>query len=327
MPLDQVSLTLPTIALIGSPNSGKTTFFNWLTGANFKTVNYAGSTVDCFRGTTLPVYGPAVSVLDTPGIYSLQPSSRDEEVTMEALTQSDAVKAVIVVVDGTQLNRQLYLVRQIRELKLPMVLAITMMDIVKKSGRKIDLAKLSELAECPVVAVDGRLGGGVSDVVARIRILAEGATPRTLHAIRWEDSRLEKEMSVAESWARAVVDIRPGADTMDRLRRFDRYLLHPIWGILCFVLIMGTLFSSIFWMAAPLMSLVDFLFAHMAELTYGLLGHNVASSFIANGVISGIGSVMVFVPQIFILFIGFSFLEDTDIWHGRRRWWIVRSTN
>src|ERR1035437_4626624 len=151
----------PTVALIGSPNSGKTTLFNWLTGAKFKTVNYAGSTVDCYKGSTLPVYGEPLNVLDTPGVYSLQPHGRDEEITLEALSHSDLVKAVIVVVDGTQLNRQLYLVRQVQELGLPMVVAMTMMDIVKKSERRVDLEKLSELMECPVLAVDGRLGGGV----------------------------------------------------------------------------------------------------------------------------------------------------------------------
>src|ERR1700693_3430513 len=113
MSLNQVT---PTVALIGSPNSGKTTLFNWLTGSNFKNVNYAGSTVDCFRGSSLPVYGEPLKVLDTPGVYSLQPQGRDEEVTMEALTHTDQVKAVVVVIDGTQLNRQLYLVRQVREL-------------------------------------------------------------------------------------------------------------------------------------------------------------------------------------------------------------------
>ena len=156
-------LAVSTIALIGSPNSGKTTLFNWLTGSSARTVNYAGSTVDCFRGRSLEIYGPSLHVLDTPGIYSLQPHGRDEEVTLQALTQLNDVKAVIVVIDGTQLNRQLYLVRQIQELKIPMVVAITMMDLVKHSGRRLDLEKLSELVEAPVLAVDGRLGGGSRD--------------------------------------------------------------------------------------------------------------------------------------------------------------------
>src|ERR1700691_4926109 len=98
---DQIT---PTIALIGSPNSGKTTLFNWLTGSRFKTINYAGSTVDCYRGSSLPLYGSPVTILDTPGVYSLQPHGPDEQITIEALTHTDAVKAVVVVIDGTQLN-------------------------------------------------------------------------------------------------------------------------------------------------------------------------------------------------------------------------------
>ncbi len=300
-----------TVALVGSPNSGKTTLFNWLTGSKFKTVNYAGSTVDCFRGPSLKVYGPSVTVVDTPGVYSLQPHGRDEEITMEALTHTEAVKAVVVVIDGTQLNRQLYLVRQIQELGIPIVVAVTMMDIVKSSGRRLDLEKLSELIDAPVVAVDGRLGGGIQNLVEQSREITALPVMRTLRKIEWDDSRIEKEVAVAESWARAVMYKAPDRQTLDHLRHWDRYLLHPIWGIVCFVLIMGALFSSIFWLASPLMDTVDFFFGHLSELVYTLLGTNAFSNFLANGVISGFGAVMVFVPQIFILFVGFTLLEDT----------------
>ncbi len=305
---------MSSIALVGSPNSGKTTLFNWLTGAKFKTVNYAGSTVDCYRGNSLPVYGAPLQILDTPGVYSLQPhGGRDEEVTMEALTESDAVQVVVVVIDGTQLNRQLYLVRQIQELGLPMVVAVTMMDIVKKMGRCLDLEKLSELLDSPVLAVDGRLGGGVHDVLEQVRAIT--ARPlgvhRTLRKIVWDDARIEKEVAVAESWARVVNDSSPGRESLVKLRNWDRIFLHPLWGILAFVLIMGTLFSSIFWLAYPLMKGVDFIFGHLAGSVYAGLGTGAASNFIANGVISGFGAVMIFVPQIFILFIGFTLLEDT----------------
>jgi ferrous iron transport protein B len=302
---------MSTIALIGSPNSGKTTLFNWLTGSKFKTVNYAGSTVDCYRGKSLPVYGDSLEILDTPGVYSLQPHGRDEQVTMEALTHSDKVGLVIVVLDGTQLNRQLYLVRQLLELRLPMIVAVTMMDIVKKSGRRVDLEKLSELLECPVLSVDGRLGGGVQDLVDQARALGQPVKARSLSQIHWDDRRIEKEVAVAESWARACSFRQPEKDTLEHLRRWDRVLLHPIWGIVAFLLIMSCLFASIFWLASPLMQAVDYAFGHLAEFTLQILGVNAFSNFLANGVISGIGAVMVFVPQIFILFIGFTLLEDT----------------
>jgi ferrous iron transport protein B len=312
MSADQVKSSIrPAVALVGSPNCGKTTLFNWLTGSKFKTVNYAGSTVDYFRGHTLPLYGESVAVIDTPGVYSLQPHGRDEEVTRDLLCRGQEVAAVVLVIDGTQLNRQLYLVRQIQELELPMVVVVTMMDIVKSSGRRLDLDKLSELIEAPVLPVDGRLGGGVQDVVEQARALLAGAVARPLAPLAWDHARIEKEVAVAESWARAVVDQVPGRASLDHLRRWDKYLLHPFWGIVAFVLIMGTLFSSIFWLASPLMDGVDFIFAQLASAVQSGFGDNAVSDFIANGVVSGFGSVFVFVPQIFILFVGFSLLEDT----------------
>jgi len=299
------------VALVGSPNSGKTTLFNWLTGSKFKTVNYAGSTVDAHRGSTLPIYGPKISVLDTPGIYSLQPHGRDEEVTLETLTRSDEVRAVILVIDGTQLNRQLYLVRQMQELGLPMVLAVTMMDIVKGSGRRLDLEKLSELTEAPVVQVDGRLGGGTQDVVEAVRTLSAVHSVRRAEGLRWDDARIEREISVAESWTKQVVFKAPDRLTLDHLRRWDRVLLHPVWGIFTFLLIMGTLFSSIFWAAAPAMDLVDAGFSWAASTLNTWLGATALADFISNGVVAGVGAVLVFVPQIFILFFGFTLLEDS----------------
>ena len=285
--------------------------FNWLTGAKFKTVNYAGSTVDCFKGSSLPVYGETLKVLDTPGVYSLQPHGRDEEVTLEALTHTDLVKAVVVVIDGTQLNRQLYLVRQVQELKLPMIVAVTMMDIVKKSGRRVDLEKLAELIDCAVLPVDGRLGGGVQDLVDQARDLALRSSERHLSKISWDDARIEKEIHVAENWAKLVAFNPPDRDSLEHLRKWDKYLLHPFWGVVAFLLIMGLLFSSIFWAAYPLMQAVDFTFSQLANAVFVALGDNGFSSFIANGMISGLGAVLVFVPQIFILFIGFTLLEDT----------------
>jgi ferrous iron transport protein B len=311
MSADQINPKPYSVALVGSPNSGKTTLFNWLTGSKFKTVNYAGSTVDSHRGSTLPVYGETLSILDTPGIYSLQPHGRDEEVTLETLTASEDVRAVILVIDGTQLNRQLYLVKQMQELGIPMVLAVTMIDIVKESGRRLDLAKLAELSEAPVVQIDGRLGGGVKDAVEAARSLAGLHRPRRAHTLQWDDARIEREIQIAESWTKQVVFKAPDRLTLDHLRRWDRVFLHPWWGILTFVLIMGTLFSSIFWLAAPAMDLVDWGFSEAAALLNSVLGETAFADFVSNGLVAGVGAVLVFVPQIFILFFGFTLLEDS----------------
>ncbi len=305
--------SLPSIALVGSPNSGKTTLFNWLTGSKIRAVNYAGSTVDCYRGKSLPVYGEPLAILDTPGIYSLQPHGKDEEITLQALNEvgERAVDTVIVVIDGTQLNRQLYLVRQVQELGFPFVVAVTMLDISKSSGRKLDLDKLSELVGAPALAIDGRLGGGVQELLEQARTVTRSRRPNAIARLQWDDVRIEKEIAISEAWARAVVFKPPDKQTLDHLRRWDRLLLHPQLGVLFFVLIMASLFSSIFWLAAPLMDLVDAGFGSLIELTFALMGETPLSRFIADGVIGGVGSVLIFVPQIFILFIGFTLLEDT----------------
>ncbi len=300
-----------SVALVGSPNSGKTTLFNWLTGARVKTVNYAGSTVDCHRGSSLAVYGEPLRVLDTPGIYSLQPHGPDEEVTLRALSASSEVRAVVLVIDGTQLNRQLYLVRQVQELGIPMVIAVTMVDLVKGAGRRLDLERLSELVEAPVISVDGRLGGGVKEIVEAARQMAHRLPARAVSRLEWSDERIEKEIAIAEAWTRQVVFKSPDQESLDHLRKWDSILLHPIWGAVMFVLIMGGLFSSIFWLAAPLMDLVDSAFATMGEWTLAALGTGPFADFLANGVIGGMGAVLVFVPQIFILFLGFTLLEDS----------------
>jgi ferrous iron transport protein B len=306
-------LKVSTLALVGSPNSGKTTLFNWLTGSSARTVNYAGSTVDCFRGRSLDVYGPSLHVLDTPGIYSLQPHGRDEEVTLQALTQLDDVKAVVLVIDGTQLNRQLYLVRQMQELQLPMVIALTMMDLVKQAGRELDVQKLSSLIGAPVLMVDGKLGGGVKELLAAARemVLKNPQRKAVSADLQWDAERIEREVGVSEGWTLQVVRKSPQLESLERLRAWDKLLLHPWWGILAFIVIMSALFSSIFWVAAPAMDLVDAIFGWVIEQTIRVAGNGLLGDFLANGIIAGVGSVLVFVPQIFILFFGLILLEDS----------------
>lgn len=312
------------VAVVGSPNSGKTTLFNWLTGSRFRTVNYPGSTVECFRGTTLPVYGESLDVLDTPGVYSLQPQARDEEVTLEVLTgtrQFGKMAAVIVVVDGMQLSRQLYLVRQVQEMGLPFVLAVTMRDLMRKAKMQVDFERLSELINAPVVRIDGTLGGGVSELVAATReLLARKPAPRSAAAkspdeaprLNWDSTRIAKEQRISEEWANSVVRREEGANrAAEALRSWDRWLLHPVWGVLIFILIMTLLFSSIFWVASPAMDLVDGVFSWAAEKVSEGLGPSALADFLGNGVVAGFGAILVFVPQIFILFFGFNLLEDS----------------
>ncbi len=309
------SITTPLIALVGSPNSGKTTLFNWLTGSKFKTVNYPGSTVDCFQGTTLANYGERLSVVDTPGVYSLHPQAADEEVTFEVLSgqkRFGQVSAVIAVIDATQLERQLYVVRQLQEAGFRLVIALTMTDVAKKSGLIIDVSGLSQILKAPVVEIDGRLGGGVDQLLETVRTQALEQTSQSRNIHRWESDRIEKEMATISGWATSVTKSSDETlKNLKRLRRWDHILLHPVFGILIFALVMGALFSSIFWMARPIMNLFDAGFGFLAARSTEALGGGFLGDFIGNGLIAGAGSVLIFVPQIFILFVGLHLLEDS----------------
>lgn len=161
------------IALVGPPNSGKTTLFNWLTNRKYKTVNYPGATVEYALAQIAPQWGSDIKIMDTPGIYSLTPKSEDEEVTCHALFQHaefGPIRHVIVVVDGTQLARHLALASQIIECGFKVTIALTMSDLIRKSGQKIDLQQLSQELACSVVLIDGLLGGGIQELVNKIKV-------------------------------------------------------------------------------------------------------------------------------------------------------------
>lgn len=303
------------VALVGAPNSGKTTLFNWLTGAHFKTVNYPGSTVDCLSGTTLPVYGERVAVIDTPGVYSLHPQAADEEVTFELLTGQNKfgnVSVVVAVIDATVLERQLYVVKQLQEAKFPIVVALTMSDLSAKAGLKINIEELSQSLGVPIVPIDGRLGGGVKELMRTVLSLNSGESPDVKIPSTWDPSRVEQEMkSVANLAERVSKGSRETLANLMRLRRWDGIVLHPVWGLVVFGLVMAALFSSVFWLARPIMDLVDAGFAWLASHAVELFGGGAFGDFVGNGLIAGAGAVFVFVPQIFILFFGMYLLEDS----------------
>ncbi len=306
----------PSLALIGPPNAGKTTLYNWLTGSKFKTVNYPGATVDCHIGVTHPKYGESIKVIDTPGVYSLAPKSLDEWATYKALFADDShTRMAITVVDATQLERHLLMPLILKKTGLKQVIALTMTDLMKRSGKKVNLEKLSERLGIPVVGVEGRHGQGV------VALLEQAKT--IFHSIKRTDFSppqkiSEKEMHELHAFAAAAaqdcVDIYESTraeDIFAQTRRLDHILLHPVFGVLAFFLIMGTLFSSIFWLAAPVMDLLDSSFSWLSEQVVAKGPDSFVTDFIANGIILSAGSVLVFIPQIFILFLGISWIEDS----------------
>lgn len=315
------------VALVGSPNSGKTTLFNWLTGSRFKTVNYPGATVDYSIGKTHDRYGAqAVTIMDTPGTYSLDPKSPDERVTSEAIFNHrlhGASTVVIAVADATHLARQMLVTRQLMEAGFPVILAVTMSDLLTESRETLDTEALSQELGIPVVLINGRLGGGVEQLVQTVReqiAKAEAAkTPKAAKIATWSDDKVESTLAVNSAVVARVLlpQIQHAqapkklSTARERTRKIDRILLHPVFGLVIFVALMGLLFSSIFWAAAPAMDLVDHTFSWIADHVRAISPDNLAIQLLSNGIIASMGAVLVFVPQIFILFLGIILLEDS----------------
>ena len=308
-----------TAALVGSPNSGKTTLFNWLTGLRYNTVNYPGSTVDYSAGTSHSRYGESVHLMDTPGVYGLSPKSPDEEVTINALQENfswGSVKLVISVVDATHLSRQLLLTRQLLASGFQVIVAVTMMDLLSEKGLEIDIEALAKELNCTVVPIDGRLGGGVQILVDETRrVLSDNRQMKLTHRIEsWKAGDIERVLGETRAIEKKLVQpnrARRGLDAAERTSKIDGVLLHPFLGLIMFLVIMSLLFTSIYWLATPVMDLVDSGFSWLSRLVSELGSGALWSDFLANGLVSSFGAVLVFVPQIFILFMGIALLEDS----------------
>lgn len=309
------------LALIGAPNSGKTTLYNWLTSSNYRVVNYPGSTVDYAVGRSAARMGEAFQVIDTPGTYSLFPRSEDEEVTCKVLfgpTRVGMVTHVGVVVDGTQLQRQLLLARQVKQTGLPMVIVVTMSDLLQKANLSLDLAILRAEFNCPVVLFEGLLGQGLPNIAEAVRAMKgrDGSEVNAdiIRAKPWTDAQFAQETDqVRQLVSRAFAEGgQSKAESMfATTRKLDRVLLHPVAGIISFLVIMSLLFTSIYTLASPLMDWTDGAFSWAGEAVVGMSPGFWLTEFLGNGIIKGAGAVLVFVPQIFILFLGIGVLESS----------------
>jgi ferrous iron transport protein B len=313
---DSESAKKSFVALIGAPNCGKTTLYNWLTNSKFKTVNYPGATVEYSLGSLSERYNDSFPVMDTPGTYSLFPKSADEEVTVKALFEHPELGhagKVIVVVDGTQMGRHLLLAKQIREAGFSFVIALTMSDLLQKNDINPQLEVLRNEYQCEVVPMDGLTGHGVMELVEKLKKLPPTSKPIQLDP--WSDSVFAAKLARIEYVAQAVLGSatkeRKLEKIYDRTAMIDRFLLHPWWGLVCFFVIMALVFSSIFWAAAPFMDLVDAGFSWLKDVIIRLSPESLWADFLGNGLIASFGAVMVFVPQIFILFLGIGLLEGS----------------
>ncbi len=333
---------LPVIALIGMPNSGKTTLFNSLTGSNFKTSNYPGATVEYSLGRLVEKYNFNAYVMDSPGIISLNPSSPDEIITIDGLFNHPKFglpDVVIVSCDATQLSRQLFLVKQVIDSGFKTIVALTMNDLLDKKNFEVSAEKLSEILKTPVIKINSSKRIGISELLKKAEELFndhsnlnypnvaeyKSSIHRPVHPTEEDVAKIYEFTEYTE---RKVIEHKTNKIDLDEVNKknfhnlsripdktslkLDKIFLHPIWGIIIFIISMGIIFTSIFWIAQPMMDIIDTGFSSLSSFISDVLPRNTwYSDLITNGMINGFGSVMIFVPQIVILFILLGLLEDT----------------
>jgi ferrous iron transport protein B len=311
----------PRVVLVGNPNAGKTTLFNRLTGLRAKTANFPGTTLERRIGT-LRVAGRPVDLEDLPGLYSLHAGNLEEKVARDSLCGTPdgegRASAAIVVVDGTNLARNLYLAGQVRELGLPLLVVLNMMDLAEKEGLRVDAAALSRELGAAVVALSARTGAGLEQVPALLEgLLAprRAPLPPPPEALAACSSCAGCRPHVARfDWAEAVAGkVSEGSARLSaaRTEQIDRTLTHPVKGLFAFAAIMSLVFITIFSLAQYPMSLVESAFGAAGRWAGSLLPEGDLRGLVVDGVVGGVGGVLVFLPQICILFFFLSILEDS----------------
>jgi ferrous iron transport protein B len=304
----------PRFALVGTPNSGKTALFNRLTGSRQKVANYPGVTVERKTGAIQTPAGRSVELIDLPGTYSLRARSPDEEVTRDVVLGRFASETppdlLLCVADATNLRLALRLVIELKQVGRPLLLVLNMIDIARRRGMEIDLDRLSAELGVPVTTAVAVRRGGTDDLLRRLDDLA-AAGLKAPDESRWKPpsvGELRAAQREADRIIRIAVGMPPPPDTLTA--RLDSVLLHPVAGLVILLSILFVMFQAVFAWAQPAMDLVASAFNALGGIVHDELPAGLLQSFIENGVISGVGSVIVFLPQILILFLFILLLED-----------------
>ncbi len=357
------------IALVGNPNSGKSSLFNHLTGLNQKIGNFPGVTVDKKTGHTVLPNGEKIELIDLPGTYSIYPNSTDEKIVFDILAnRSNALHpdGVVVIVDASNFKRNLLLFTQIHDLNIPVVLALNMMDIVEKTGLSINADKLSQELGVPVVPMKARTGKGISLLKEKLVDLknaeykpifdaafhAKEAIDETKEVFSIQEDYLAYQLlqqfrinqSLAANEKNILEDIvakhnfnRDDLRRKETLERYssinhfingavkenftilpkqvteklDKIFTHKIWGYAIFLAILFLIFQSIFSWATVPMDFIDETFSSLSSYLSDLLPNSALTRLLTEGIIPGIGGIVIFIPQIAILFAFISILEET----------------
>ncbi|OKO76068.1 ferrous iron transporter B [Bradyrhizobium sp. NAS96.2] len=303
------------LALVGAPNTGKTSLFNSLTGSRQKVANYPGVTVERKSGGFVTPEGRSVTVLDLPGTYSLRGRSPDEEITRDIVLgrfDGEAVPDLMLcVADATNLRLTLRLVLELKRVGRPMMLVLNMIDIAKRRGVTINLDRMSQELGLPIVTSVAVRKGGVDELLKRTdEFLAKSHEAAASEWTTPTIADLKAAQREADRIIAAVVTLPTKPDTLTN--RIDSVVLHPVWGLVILAVILFVMFQAVFTWAQPAMELLSDGFAALGQLIHDVMpaSWGLLQSFLQNGLISGVGSVIVFLPQIIIIFLFILLLED-----------------
>jgi len=311
--MTDTTLSTARVALVGNPNSGKTALFNALTGSRQKVANYAGVTVERKEGQVATAGGRTLSILDLPGTYSLRARSPDEAVTRDAVLGKLAGEVppdvVVAVADATNLRLVLRLILELKAVGRPMVLALNMYDIAQRQGLRIDLEGLARELGCPIVTTVATRKRGIEELVAKVDALVGEGALGTANSWR-EPSAGEIRDAHREAQRILKAHVRPPERPDTFTGKVDGVLLHPVAGLVILLALLFVMFQAVFTWATPVMDLIKDSFGWLAGFIAAHLPPGIVTSFISDGLISGVGSVLVFLPQILILFFFIILLED-----------------
>ena len=295
------------LALVGAPNSGKTTLFNGLTGGLAKTANYAGTTVETRMGRFDTPGGASITLVDLPGIYGLEARSIDERVAVESIQGKrgePAPDALILVADAANLRTHLHTILQMKSLGLPVIVALNMIDLAERDGVKIDMPRLTALLGVPVVATRATRKAGREALIAEIDAVLTSA-PRGAVA-----SEPVHDLRALQREARRIASETISEPAMNHFtRRMDALLLNPVAGLLILFGVLFVMFQAVFAWATPVMDAIEAGVGWVGEMAGAGIQNELIRSMVVDGMIAGVGSVIVFLPQIVILFAFILFLE------------------
>lgn len=302
------------VALIGAPNSGKTSLFNALTGANQRVGNYSGVTVERKEGTATTPGGHTLSIIDLPGTHSLRARSPDEEVTRDIVLglrpDTPETDLLLVVADATHLRPGLRLAQELKKVGIPLLLVINMIDIAEARGIEFDLDRMSAELGVPVVASTAVRKAGMAALRARLdRMLDEGLAPRG--PVEWTyPSAADLRAALREADRVIAASVRMPAAPRTITSAVDAVVLHPVAGPIILLGLMFAMFQAVFAGAAPVMDLIAAGIEALSAAVEASLPAGLLSSLLVDGAIAGVGAVLVFLPQIVILFLFILLLED-----------------